>query len=338
MSRYLVTGATGFLGTHLVALLRAQGHDVVALCRGAAPALEALGATVVPGDVLDAGSVERAAAGCTGLFHCAGLVSRKIDDAAQMMKVHVDGTGLTLDAARKAGVTRAVVASTSGTTAVSADDETMGEDHPVPYALIGRWPYYRSKLYGEMAALERNVPGFEVVSVNPSLLLGPGDVRGSSTTDVRLFLEKKVQAVPSGGMSFVDVRDAAAAMVAAMTRGRAGQKYLVSGCNCTVREFFGKLERASGVKAPWLPMPKSAELARLAVRFMDKVVDRFGGTAPVDEQTVDVAQHYWYCDWAKAERELGFRPRDPMQTVGDTIADLRSRGVVWPEAQKLGAA
>jgi dihydroflavonol-4-reductase len=338
MARYLITGGTGFLGHHVVAQLREQGHEVVALCRTAAPDLEKLGATVVRGDVLNAASVEAAAAGCDGLFHCAGLVSRAEEDSATMMQVHVEGTRTTLDAAKKAGIKRAVVASTSGTVAVSDIDETMNEEHPTPHGLIARWPYYRSKLFAEGEALRRNTPDFAVICVNPSLLLGPGDTRNSSTEDVRLFLEKKVSAVPAGGMSFVDARDAAKAMVAAMEKGRPGQRYLLAGCNCSVRDFFGKLERLSGVKAPWLPMPKNAEVAKQAVRFLDRVVERFGGSQPVSEETVDVAQHFWYVDWKKAERELGFKPRDPMITLHDTIQDLRDRGVVWPEPRKKSFA
>jgi dihydroflavonol-4-reductase len=338
MARYLVTGGTGFLGSHLIAALRAQGQDVIALCRTPSPELAKLGATVAMGDVLDAASVEAAAAGCAGLFHCAGLVSREAKDSDAMMRVHVQGTRIALDAAKKAGIKRAVVASTSGTVAVSAEDRTMSEDDETPHGLIARWPYYRSKLFAEQEAFRRNVEGFAVISVNPALLLGPGDTRGSSTDDVRLFLEKKVQAVPAGGMSFVDARDAAGAMIAAMERGRPGQRYLVSGCNCTVREFFGRLERLSGVKAPWLPMPKSPELAKQAVRFLDRVVEKFGGTQSVSAETVDVAQHFWYVNWSKAERELGFKPRDPTATLRDTIDDLRLRGVVWPGPRKASQA
>lgn len=336
--RYLVTGATGFLGSHLVRRLRELGHDVVALCRGGSEALESLGVTVVKGDVLDAASVERASAGCDGLFHCAGLVSREAADAERMWQVHVIGTRTTLEAAKKAGIGRVVVASTSGTIAVSAEPDVMNEDDETPTALIARWPYYRSKLFQEQAALELNTPGFEVVCVNPSLLLGPGDLRGSSTEDVRLFLERKVQAVPAGGLSFVDARDAADALVSAMERGRAGERYLVGGCNLTVREFFGRLERLTGIKAPWMPMPKNAELAKLAVRLVDRVVEKLGGTQPVSEETVDVAQHYWYCDWSKAERELGFRPRDPGETLWATVEDLRARGVVWPAERRAARA
>jgi dihydroflavonol-4-reductase len=332
--RFLVTGGTGFLGQHVVARLRTDGHDIVCLARHPAPELERLGATVAVGDVLDGPSVEAAAHGCDGLFHCAGLVSRRPEDADAMLRVHVQGTRVTLDAARKAGIARAVVASTSGTIAVSQEPREIIEEAETPFGLIARWPYYRSKLYAEKEALDRNVDGFAVVCVNPSLLLGPGDVRGSSTEDVRLFLDGKVQAVPSGGMSFVDARDAADAMVAAYHRGRAGERYLLSGCNCTVREFFGKLERLSGVKAPWLPMPKNPEVAKQAVRFLDRVVTRLGGTQLVSEETVDVAQHFWYVDWSKATRELAFKPRDPTQTLNDTIQDLYLRGRVWPVEKK----
>jgi dihydroflavonol-4-reductase len=330
MSRYLVTGATGFLGGHLVPQLIAEGHAVVALCRKPEPGLERSGASVVLGDVLEAASVKAAARGCEGVFHCAGMVSRRSQDAEAMLRLHVEGTRTVLDAAREAGVRRAVVASTSGTVAVSTEARELSEDEPIPRGLIARWPYYRSKLYAEQEAFDRNAPDFAVICVNPSLLLGPGDAHNSSTDDVRLFLERKVQAVPAGGMSFVDARDAAGAMVSAMRRGRAGERYLVGGCNCTIREFFGRLERVSGVKAPWIPMPKSPEIAKQAVRLMDRLVDRIGGTPVVNAQSVDIAQHYWYVDWSKAKRELGFAPRDPTQTLRDTVEDLRSRGVVWP--------
>ncbi len=330
--KYLVTGATGFLGTHLVAQLRAQGHEVRALCRSQAPEL---GVEVVRGDVTDAGCVQRAAAGMDGLFHCAGLVSRRPSDAELMWNVHVIGTRVALAAAKAAGVKRAVVASTSGTIAVATDDRPRSEDDEVPVGLIARWPYYRSKLYAEAEADKANTQDFPVVIVNPSLLLGPGDARGSSTEDVRLFLEGKIQAVPAGGLSFVDARDAAAAMLAAMEKGRGGQRYLVSGCNLSVREFFGKLERLSGIRAPWLPLPRNAELARLAVRFSDRLAKALGGAQPVSEQDVDVAQHYWYCDWSKAAAELGFAPRDPLVTLRDTLDDLYARGVVWPRQEAV---
>ena len=161
-----MTGATGFLGAHLAQALRDTGHDVVPFSRRAG------------GDVCDTKSVREAARECDGVFHCAGKVSRSHDDAEEMYRLHVEGTKSVLDGCAAAGVRRAVVASSSGTVAVS---ETPGrvatEDDDAPIGLVARWPYYRAKLFAERAALARNGAALEVVCVNPSLLLGPGDLR-----------------------------------------------------------------------------------------------------------------------------------------------------------------
>jgi dihydroflavonol-4-reductase len=331
MSRYLVTGATGFLGSHLVAELLRAGHDVVALCRAGAPALAEQGVVVRQGDVLDAHSVLAAAEGCEGLFHCAGLVSRRREDAEALYRVHVEGTKITLDACRTAGATHAVIASTSGVVAVSRDPkEVRDETAPSPVDLIAGWPYYRSKLYAERAAFDRNVPGFAVVAVNPSILLGPGDIHGASTGDVVNFLERKVPFVPAGGLSFVDARDAAIGMVLAMAKGRGGERYLLGAANMSLEVFFGRLERVSGVPAPTLRLPRSVTLAKAGAHLLERAKRRIAFDLPVDPVSAEMGQHFWYLDASKAHRELGWAPRDPMETLSETVADLRARGVVWP--------
>jgi nucleoside-diphosphate-sugar epimerase len=320
MSKYFVTGASGFLGAHLVRALQAHGHEVVAFSRGQGG-----------GDVLDPERVRAGAAGCDGAFHCAGRVSRRLADAEALYRVHVEGTKNVLDACAREGVKRVVVASTSGTVAVSeAPGRVATEDDPAPIGLVSRWPYYRAKLFAERAALERDRAGFEVVSVNPSMLLGPGDARGSSTEDVRLFLEGSIPLVPAGGLSFVDVRDAADAMRRAMDAGRAGERYLVGACNLTVHDFFARLARVSGVAAPRLPMPRSREVARAGAVWMQRVASRLGVTVPLDPVSAEMGQCFWYLDSGKAERELGWSARDPNETLYETVEDLRARGVVWP--------
>jgi dihydroflavonol-4-reductase len=327
MSKYLVTGATGFLGAHLVRALERLGHEVVSFSRKEG------------GDVLDAERVHEVARGCDGAFHCAGKVSRDPGAAEELYRLHVEGTKIVLDACARAGVKRVVVASTSGTIAVSEEaDRVATEEHPAPVGLVSRWPYYRAKLFAERAALERTRPGFDVVCVNPSLLLGPGDLRGSSTEDVRLFLEEAIWLVPAGGLSFVDARDAAEAMHLAMDHGRAGERYLVGACNLTVSAFFARLARVSGVQAPRVPMPRSRGVARAGARWMQRLGSRIGLAAP-DPVSADMAQCFWYLDAGKAERELGWTARDPNETLHDTVEDLRARGVVWPRAQgRAGAA
>ncbi len=315
--RFLVTGATGFLGTHLATELEAEGHEVVRFARSSG------------GDILDAVSVRAAAAGCAGAFHCAGKVSRRPEDAEDLYRVHVEGTRTVLDACEAAGVARVVIASSSGTVAVSESADAIGtENDAAPIGLIARWPYYRAKLFAERAALERS-GALEVVCVNPSLLLGPGDLNGSSTEDVRLFLERAIPAVPAGGLSLVDARDAASAMRLAMDRGRPGERYLVGACNLTVRDFFERLGRVSGVRGPWLPMPRSRELARAGAAWIDRTASRAGFRTSIDPIAVEMGQCFWYLDATKAERELGWTARDPSATLLDTVEDLRARGVVW---------
>jgi dihydroflavonol-4-reductase len=328
--KVLVTGAAGFLGKHLVVSLRAAGHEVLALCRKPDASLQELGAEVLVGDILHGGLKAESLVGCDAVVHAAGKVSRDPADAELLFQTHVDGTKAVLKAAEAAGVARAVVISTSGVVAVSEDATHIGkESDAAPLELLQKWPYYRSKLFAEEAALLQNKPGFSVCTINPTLLLGPGDAHGSSTEDVRMFLEKKIPMVPSGGLSFVDVRDVAAAVVSALTSGRGGERYLLAACNMTLKEFFGRLERVSNVKAPILPMPKAPALMRHGTELLAKLTKQWGLPMPVDPVSLDMANHYWYVDASKAEDELGFAPREPNETLRDTVEDLRARGVVW---------
>ncbi|MFO0661171.1 MAG: NAD-dependent epimerase/dehydratase family protein [Polyangiaceae bacterium] len=206
-------------------------------------------------------------------------------------------------------------------------DQITNENDETPIGLINRWPYYRAKLFAEREALSFNGAGFEVISVNPTLLLGPGDENRSSTEDVALFLERKIPAIPPGGMSFVDARDAAEALWLAMEKGTPGSRYLVGACNLTIREFFERLERASGVKGPKLPVPRAPTVASVGVNLFSKLLDKVNVEMPLPPQRLDMAQFYWYLDSSKAEKELGWSSREPSQTIIDTIRDLRDRGV-----------
>jgi len=287
------------------------------------PWLEALGVEVLVGSVLDAAAVEQALAGVKQVYHLAGRVSRDPDDARSLYAVHVEGTRLLCGAARAAGVERIVLASSSGTIAVSAAaDPVPDETGPPPLPIIARWPYYASKLYQERAALELCAGGPELVILNPSLLLGPGDDRLSSTADVLKFLRGDVPAIPPGGLSFVDARDAAAALIAAMQRGRDGERYLVGGPNWTFAEFFGRLERVSKVAAPRLRMPR--RLGLLGAKIVDAAYRHFDKLPPVEYASYEMATYFWYLDDAKARHELGHLPRDPQETLQDTVAYLRA--------------
>ncbi|MCA9677425.1 MAG: NAD-dependent epimerase/dehydratase family protein [Kofleriaceae bacterium] len=323
--KVLVTGATGFLGEHLCAELSRAGHAVRGLTRSRSAVLDELGVEIVRGDVTREDDVARAVDGVDAVFHLAGVVSRDLDDGQRMMRTHVDGTRRVLDAMAAAGVRRMVLASTSGTIAVSKRDEVLDETAGSTEELVAGWPYYVSKIYQERLAFDLGATlGLEIVSVNPSILFGPGDRRMSSTGDIRRFLRGQLPVVPRGGINFVDARDAAAATAAALERGRPGERYLLGGPNWTMKEFFGRLARVAKVRAPWLELPERLDrLQRAGASVIEHLWRSRGKEPPLDRISVEMAEHYWWFDSAKAERELGFEARDPSLTLHDTVAYLR---------------
>ena len=321
----LVTGATGFLGEHLCRALVAQGHIVRGLARSRSSVLDELGVEHVRGDVLNPDEVDRALDGVSAVFHLAGAVSRDPDDAQRMMRLHVDGTRRVLEQMANAGVRRMILASTSGTIGVSTREEVLDESAPYAEQVVAGWPYYTSKIYQERLAFEHGERlGIEVVAVNPSLLLGPGDRRLSSTGDVRKFIKRQIPTIPDGGINFVDVRDAAGATAAALANGRAGQRYLLGGPNWTTKEFFARLGRVANVSPPRLKLPP--KLNKWGASVIEEIYRWRGKEPPVERISVEMAEHYWWIDSTKAQRELGFEARDPQLTLVDTVSYLR-RGI-----------
>ena len=324
----LVTGGTGFIGRHTVDALVAAGHRVRCLCRSDEPALTQAGAEVVRGDVLIKDSVARALDGIELVVHGAGLVSRAAEDTGLMMKLHVTGTRHVVELACEQGVQRIVHLSTSGTVAVG-NDPTMvyREDDAVPLKALSRFPYYLSKWLGERVAEDCvRSKKTQLVTLNPSLALGPGDTRGSSTTDVKRFLDRELPIVPSGGFSLVDARDVATVVVAALEQGRPGERYLLGALNTTFADFFLRLSQVSGVAGPYLSIPLPPRLATFGIGFLERAANLVGAKIPVTAMEAEMASSFWYVDNRKAERALGFAPRDPMITLLDTVKDLRSQG------------
>ena len=321
----LVTGATGFLGEHLCRVLVEEGHIVRGLARSRSAVLEDLGVEHVRGDVLSNDDLQRALDGVSAVFHLAGAVSRDPGDAQRMMRLHVDGTRKVMEQMAAFGIRRMIVASTSGTIGVSKEETIIDETAPYAEEIVAGWPYYASKIYQERLAFEHGERlGIEVVAVNPSLLLGPGDRRLSSTGDVRKFIKRQLPSVPDGGISFVDVRDAAQATAAALSKGRAGERYLLGAVNWTMKEFFARLGRVANVAPPRLKLPP--KLAKWGAGVVEELYRWRGKEPPVDRISVEMAEHFWWIDSAKAQAELGFQARDPQLTLVDTVAYLR-RGV-----------
>ncbi len=321
--KILVTGGTGFLGTHIVRQLLDAGEKNLRVMASSVPAwMKDAGVEAAEGSVTNREDVAEAVKNASVVYHLAGKVSRDNADAAAMNRVHLEGTRLLCEAAKEAGVKTMVLASSSGTIAVSENNEVVEETYPQPVEIFSRWAYYASKYYQERTALTGfDGKGLKLVILNPSLLLGEGDERLSSSKIVLDFLAHKIPYTPGGGLSFVDARDAAAAFINAAQSGRHQEKYLLGAANMTFNEFFGRLERLSGVNAPVLKVPKKLAMAGSGV--IDSIFRNLNRTSPIEPKEVEQAEYFWYFDSSKAMDELGFDPRDPQETLQDTIAYIR---------------
>ncbi len=319
--KLLVTGGTGFLGSALVPLLVQAGHAVRVLARGDSEEARASGVEVVSASLEDRPAVRAALRGVEAVFHLAGRVAFDARDPQALYRLHVECTRTLLEDAHAAGVGRMVMASTSGTIGISREEKVHDESDRHPIQVVARWPYYLSKIYQEKTALRfHRDTGFPVVALNPSLLLGPGDARLSSTDLVFKFLERRIPAMPGGGLSFVDVRDTAAAFASALTRGRPGERYLLGGANMTFADFFTRLSRLSGVRAPVLRLPSGLSVA--GAGLLERFHTWRGTEPPLSVEEVDMGEHWFYIDSGKARRELGFTSRDPGETLHETVSWL----------------
>jgi dihydroflavonol-4-reductase len=318
-----ITGATGFLGRHVVERLAAS-HEMRCISRsGQAPE----GTEGVAADVTDGAAMQAALKGCELVIHGAGLVSHLEEDSDRLWDVHVTGTEKVVEACRVSGVRRLVHISTSGTIAVSDDPDFRGtEDMQEPLQTIASWPYYRSKLFAEHVARDAADASLEVVILNPSLLLGPGDdLFGASTDCIRMFLDNSIPFPPPGGLSFVDVRDVAEAIELALEHGgRSGERYLLGPGNQSFYDFYACLARITGRSGPMAPLPR--KMGALLRFLPDLGKERgLGLGAKLSREQLDLACHYWYVDDGKARDSLGWSPRDPIRTLEDTIFDIQSR-------------
>ncbi|MFB1481260.1 NAD-dependent epimerase/dehydratase family protein [Corallococcus sp. RDP092CA] len=321
--KLLVTGGTGFLGTHLVPRLVAEGHEVRLIARSK-PSGPAFAKTEVrQGDLKDRDAVRRALEGVDAVYHLAGLVSFQNKDARRMYELHVDCTREFLRDVREAGVKRVILGSTSGTIAVSKEDRVGTEEDDYPITTVARWPYYLSKIYEEKLALEYcRKHAIPLVVLNPSLLMGPGDDRLSSTWTVVKFLNREIPSMPGGGISFVDARDAATAFAQALTRGEVYGRHLM-GVNMAMSDFFDRLQRLTGVPAPRMKLPREVNI--WGGKLLEQVAKLRGVASRLDPQEVEIGEHFFYLEPAKAERELGFKARDVHETLLDTVQYIYSK-------------
>jgi dihydroflavonol-4-reductase len=313
----LVTGGTGFLGRHLIALLAARGDRIRTLAREGtdASALAGRDVEVARGDVLDPEAVRRAAAGCGLVFHLAGLISWEQRDLPRLTAVNVDGVRTVLDAVDP-GARVVHVSSVSALGPAPAPDRPADEQQELqPWAEA--YPYARTKRDGERVALEAAARGQDVVVANPGYLIGPGDLYRVSTFPVGRYLRGILRVTAPGGLSYADARDVAAGLVALSERGRAGERTILTNRdgNLSHAAFFRRVGELTGVRRRTVEIsPRAAQLAARLTHW------------PVKPGEVAAAVNWWFYDPAKAERELGYASRPIDDTILDTAADYLRRG------------
>jgi dihydroflavonol-4-reductase len=300
----LVTGASGFLGWHVVQVLRQRGIPVRALVRKP-QAVKDLDAEVVPGDLRDASSVERAMAGCGLVFHVAADYRLWVRDPSEMFRSNVDGTRNVMDAARQAGVERVVYTSTVG--CIGFVKGGLGDENSAVTFSDMAGPYKQSKYQAEQVALEYARGGLPVVIVNPTTPVGEHDVKPTPTGKTIVdFLRGAMPAYIDTGLNVVDARETAEGHWLACERGRVGERYILGSENLTLRQIFETLSAISGRPAPRTRIPWL--VAWLAGVISTGLANLTGKEPRVPIAAVQMARKKMWVTHAKAERELGFRP------------------------------
>ena len=306
-------------------VLAEQGADLRLLVRASSDLrnVQGLKADRVIGDLRDPTSIEKAMAGCDVVFHVAADYRLWVRDPEQMYRANVEGTRAVLEAARKNHVRRMLYTSSVATMGFTSNGRPADEDSPVSLDnMIGH--YKRSKFMAEEVALAAGRGGMDVVVVNPSTPVGERDIRPTPTGRIVVdFLKKKFPAYVDTGLNLVDVRECARGHIAALEKGRSGERYILGGENLTLKQILDKLAAITGLPSPKVRVPY---VLALATGIVDEVVTgRIRGREP--RATIDavrMGRKKMFVSCTKAERELGWK------TV--PVDDALRRAAEWFQA------
>jgi dihydroflavonol-4-reductase len=306
--KVFVTGATGFLGSHVARVLAEQGADLRLLVRPTSNLknLDGLNAETAIGDLRDCPSLEKAMGGCETVFHVAADYRLWVRDPAEMYRSNVEGTRAILEAARRNNVRCVVYTSSVATIGFTGNGHPADEDSPVSLAdMIGH--YKRSKFMAEQVALEAGRGEMRVVTVNPTTPVGAQDVKPTPTGRIVVdFLKRKFPAYVETGLNLVDVEECARGHVAALEKGKSGERYILGGENLTLKQILDKLGAISGLPSPSVKLPYF--VAYVAGAVDQTLSGRLLGREPrATVETVRMGKKKMWASSGKAERELGWK-------------------------------
>jgi len=325
----LVTGGTGFIGVNLVRRLVAAGERVRALVRPGSLrfGLDPSAVDLVEGDVTDFDSILRGMRGCDRVYHVAGWVDITPWRSARCRAVNVGGAENVCRAALRLGVERLVHTSSIAAVGGGTRESPATEDAKWNFGYLGS-PYYNSKREAEGVVRSYASRGLNAVIVNPSYVIGPWDTKPSSGRMITLFVTRRLRGVPlRGGIGFVDVREVVEGMLAAMSRGRAGERYILSSENLSYREFATRVADVGGVQPPRWAVPYAALYpAALAGSALGRVWPR--AFADYNLTVLRTSFCEQYVSGVKARRELGIKPRPIAQAIADALDWFAAHGYV----------
>jgi len=323
----LITGASGFVGAAVARCLLRAGYDVRAMLRPTSRRdnLAGLKVEIVEGDLLDPNAIARAMTDIRYVFHVAADYRLWARDPAQIVRTNVGGTRAVMTAALHAGVERIVYTSSVATLAARPDGEASDESFALPPArAIGAYKY--SKVVAERAVeamvASENLPA---IIVNPSTPIGPGDIRPTPTG--RIIVEAAAGRMPGyidTGLNLVHVDDVAEGHLAALLRGRIGERYILGGQNVLLRDMLGEIARRVGRRPPKLRLPRTM---MFPIAYGAEALAHITGREPFVTTTgLRLAKDRMFFTSAKAERELGYRARPYGEAIADAIDWFRARG------------
>jgi dihydroflavonol-4-reductase len=320
VAKTLLTGATGFIGSHVARELARRGDDLRLTVRerSRTETLADIEHESVKCDLLDRRAVRRAVTGVDRVFHCAGLVSLRPPDAQRVFEVNALATRLLLEECLRAEVERVVFTSSVAAIGPAPPGGTADESQVFTAGHLGI-PYVNSKHEAETEALRLAAQGLPVVCVNPTFVYGRGDVHGGSTSVVRRFMLGRIPVYTDGAVNVVDVQDVARGHLLADEKGEPGERYILGNRNYTWDRLFADLARVSGVEPPPLKLP-----APVAIR-MAEVLEHGPGRPPVSAVEVKSASQWWTYKNTKAKRELGWTTSPHEDTIEATVQWYRER-------------
>ena len=329
-----ITGATGFVGSHVARALASEGAELRLLVRSTSRKdnIAELRAETVVGDLREPESLKKAMAGCEFVFHVAADYRLWVRDPQEMYRANVEGTRAIIQAAQQSSVKRVIYTSSVATMGFTREGHIAGEDSPVSIKdMVGH--YKRSKFMAEEIALEAGRKGANVVVVNPTTPIGEYDIKPTPTGRIVVdFLKRKFPAYVDTGLNLADVKEVARGHVLAMEKARPGERYILGGENLTLKQMLDKLAGLTGLPSPTMKVPHAVAMGfAMFDQFFTGMVMGKEPRATID--AVKMGRKKMFASSAKAERELSYRVLPVEDALRRAIEWFQVHGYVEPVAE-----